>query len=71
MQAGYYIQTHARAVQIIPVEVEQPVSALENVPLVSVEGWQPYQGLTSPAIDYRPSGTDKLPATLQRVGISS
>ncbi len=48
MQAGYYIQTHARAVQIIPVEVEQPVSALENVPLVSVEGWQLLPGTNVP-----------------------
>jgi hypothetical protein len=39
-QVGYYLQTHASAGQIIPVEVPQPVCPIEDTPLILFEGWQ-------------------------------
>ena len=40
MQASYCIQHHARRTRMVPVAVEQPVSSLEDVPLLLAEGWQ-------------------------------
>lgn len=39
-QVGYFIAMHATRGEVIPIHSPNPVSLLENVPVVAVAGWQ-------------------------------
>ena len=48
-QVGYFIAIHATRGEVIPIHSPNPISPLEDVPLMEVAGWQESPG--APAID--------------------
>lgn len=39
-QVGYFVAIHATRGEVIPIHSSNPISPLENVPMVAVTGWQ-------------------------------
>lgn len=40
IQTGFFVQTHAKRGELVPLPVESPVNPYENLRLVMVEGWR-------------------------------